>query len=193
MGKKEVKPFIDIDVKDTIYKLCFISGYSVNGMCEDFCNNAFRKGLAQELSPYFKWGLQIDGAVFKGDKKAKRFVSSSDNLERISLKIDGKIHSYAYNLAYAMETSVAKIIAYGIEKSMNDYDFLDRYIKQFLRNKIDKERKDMILKLVRTINKDYTVDEELGMISLLLYIADEYKRLDEGIDGVLKDSFVEVK
>ncbi|QCR33109.1 hypothetical protein [Lysinibacillus sp. SGAir0095] len=193
MEKREVKPFIDIDVKDTIYKLSFVTGYSVKSICEDLCNQSFRCGLGRELSPYFKRGIQIDGAVFQGNKKAEKFESSSQNIERISMKVNGKLYDYAYHLSFAMESSVAKVVAYGVEKSMKDYAFLDRYIKQFLSKKIDKERKDMILKIVRTINKDYTVDEEYGIVSLLLYIADEYKRLDEGVDGVLQDVVPVVK
>lgn len=192
MEKREVKPFIDTGIKDTIYKLSFITGYSVKSIAEDLCNQAFRSGLGRELAPYFKRGLQIDGSVFQGNKKAAKFESSSINIERISMKLSAGAYEYAYNLSYAMGCSVAKVVAYAVEKSMNDYAFLDRYIKQFLSKKIDKERKAMMLKIVRTVNKDYA-EEELSIASLLLYIADEYRRFDEGVDGVLKDVVVEGK
>lgn len=190
MGKREVKPFIDIDVKDTVYKLSFVTGYSVMSICEDLCNHSFRKGIGHELSPYFKRGLSIDGAVFQGNKKAQKFESKSTNIERVSMKINNNAYEYAYNLSYAVGCSVAKIVAYAIEKSMNDFAFLERYIKQFLSKKIDKERKDIMLKVVKAVNKDYVGDEELSIAALLLYIADEYKRLSDGVEGVLKDVVV---
>lgn len=190
MEKREVKPFIDIDVKDTIYKLSFVTGYSVMSICEDLCNHAFRRGLGHELSPYFKRGIQIDGAIYQGNKKAKKFETSSPKIERISMKISNNAYEYAYNLSYAMGCSVAKIVAYAVEKSMNDFAFLDRYIIQFLSKRIDKERKDMMLKIVKAVNRNFVVDEEYSIVALLLYIADEYKRLSDGVEGVLKDVVV---
>ncbi|MGE7667412.1 hypothetical protein ACQKMN_17060 [Ureibacillus composti] len=190
MEKREVKPFIDIDVKDTIYKLSFVTGYSVKSICEDLCNQSFKNGLGRELSPYFKRGIQIDGSVYQGNKKAERFEASSEKIERISMKISHNGYEYAYNLSYAMGCSVAKVVAYAIEKSINDFAFLDRYIKQFLSKQIDKERKDMMLKIVKAINKDFVESEEYSIAALLLYIADEYKRVSDGVDGVLKDVVV---
>ncbi|MFP7199666.1 hypothetical protein SFC08_01715 [Lysinibacillus halotolerans] len=190
MEKREVKPFIDIDVKDTIYKLSFVTGYSVMSICEDMCNQAFKKGLGHELSPFFKRGIQVDGAVYQGNKKAIKFETSSSKIERISMKVNNNAYEYAYNLSYAIGCSVAKIVAYAVEKSMNDFSFLDRYIRQFLSKQIDKERKDIMLKIVKTVNKYYAIDEEYSIAALLLYIADEYKRLSDGVEGVLKDVVV---
>lgn len=187
MEKREVKPFIDTGIKDTIYKLSFVTGYSVKSICEDLCNHSVKKGLGQELSPYFKRGIQIDGAIYKGNKKSEKFEVVSQNIERVSMKVNNTVFEYVYNLSYAMGCSVAKVVAYAVEKAMNDFVFLDRYIKQFLSKKVEKERKDMMLKIVKTVNKDHS-EENLTIASLLLYIADEYKRFGEGVDGVLEDA-----
>jgi|GEM_PF-4066941 len=186
MEKKEVKPFIDTGVKDTIYKISFVTGYSVKSICEDLCNNAFKSRLGNELSPYFKRELIIDGMSFQANKKAEKFESASKEIERISMTLNKNLYEYAYQLAYAMGCSVAKIVAYGVERSMNDFNFLNRYINQFLSKNIDKERKDIMLKIVKTINNEST--EEYSIASLLLYIADEYRRFNEGVESVLKDA-----
>lgn len=186
MEKKEVKPFIDTGVKDTIYKISFVTGYSVKSICEDLCNHAFKSRLGNELSPYFKRELTIDGMSFQANKKAEKFESTSKDIERISMTLNKNLYEYAYQLAYAMSCSVSKIVAYGVEKSMNDFNFLNSYINQFLSKNIDKERKDIMLKIVKTVNNEST--EEYSMASLLLYIADEYRRFNEGVEGVLKDA-----
>lgn len=187
MEKREVKPFVDTGVKDTIYKLSFITGYSVKSICEDLCNHSFTLGIGNELSKYFKRGLNIDGTVFQGNRNAIKFQPTSTNIERISMTLSNSAYEYAYHLSYAMGCSVAKIVAYAVEKSMKDFDFLNRYIEQFLSKHVDKERKDMLLKIVKIVNRGNT-EEEYSIASLLLYVADEYKRFDEGVEGVLKDA-----
>lgn len=186
MEKREVKPFIDSGVKDTIYKISFVTGYSVKSICEDLCKHAFKSGLGCELSQYFKRGITIDGITFQLNKKAGKFEPVSKNIERISMTLNNNLYEYAYLLSYAMDCSVAKVVAYAVERSINDFNFLNRYINQFISKNVSKEHKDLILKIVKTVNKESS--EEYNIASLLLYIADEYRRFSEGLEGVLKDT-----
>lgn len=182
MEKLDVKPFIDIAVKDTIYKISHVTGYSVKGICEDFCNYVFENGLGVELSPYFKRDLTIDGLEFKGNKKADKFDPISENSERISMMITDNAYEYAYNLSYAIGCSVAKIVGYAVEKCMNDFDFLNSYISQYLSKSLGKEQERLMSRVIEV------TDEEYGDILLILYIADEYRRFSVGVEGVFKDA-----
>lgn len=182
MGKLDVKPFIDIAVKDSIYKISHVTGYSVKGICEDLCNHVFENGLGIELSPYFKRDITIDGVEFKGNRKAEKFDPISENSERISLLINETAYEYAYNLSYAVGCSLAKIVGYAVEKCMRDFEFLNNYINQYLSKILGKEQVELVSRIIDT------TDEEYGDVLLLLYIADEYRRFSEGVEGVIEDA-----
>lgn len=188
MKKREVKPFIDVEKKDTIYKLSFVTGISVMSICEDLCNHAFKKGIGNELSRYFIRDIQIDGHLFKGKEHAPKFEPKSKRLERVSMSLDKDSHSYAYDISCAMGCSVARVVAYSIEKSMNDFEYMDHYVEQFLVNKLDEERSSHILTVMKDLNQ-WNLEEEYSLTSLLFHIADNYRRFEDGIDGVLKDVY----
>lgn len=190
MKKHEVKPFINTVIKDNIYRISDVTGYSVISICEDLCTHAIKSDLAKELSSYFKRSFVIDGMTFNANGSIKKFEPLSTDNERITMTLNREVYDYFYDLSYAIGCSVAKVVAYAVEKSMNDFDFLNRYIEQFLNKKVSKEVKGELLKIVKTVNKG-NVDEEYNLVSLLLYIADEYRRFDEGVKGVLKDAYLQ--
>lgn len=185
MKKREVKPFLDVETKDNIYKLSFVIRKSVKGICEDFCKYAFKNGLGSELCKYFHRNVALDGTLFKGDPSNEKFEPLSDKIGRVSMTLDEDIHEYAYQLSYAMGCSVAKVVSYAIEKSMNDYDFLNWYAKEYLIKLLDTDKCNLIFMAVERYNEEK--QEEYNLISLLLYITDEYKRLENGLESSIKE------
>lgn len=189
MKKRGVKPFIETEIKDTIHKVSFVTGCSIKSICEDLCSHAFKSGLGSELSTYFKRDLYVDGKSYKGNENGSKFNVYTKDVERISMTINDTDYEYAYNLAYAMECSVAKIVAYALCKSMQDFEFLNTYIEQILSKSVSEERKDVLLDVVKNVNSA-NFEEEYSITSLLLYIADEYRRLSDGIEAVLEDAYI---
>lgn len=185
MKKREVKPFLDIETKDTIYKISDVTGYSVKSICEDFYKHSFNNGFGYDLAPYFKRNLEIDGVLFKGNMVNEKFEPFSTENERVSTALEVELFEYAYQLSYAIGCSIAKVVSYAIEKSMKDFEFLNGYAKQFLFNKIEADKTNTILSAVDSLNSKN--EEEFNLIALLLYIADEYKRFDKGIKSVLSE------
>lgn len=184
MGKRDVKPFIDTRTKETIYKLSYITGYSVKSICEDFCTRVLRRqeGTAKELSPYFKRSINIAGVVYSGNSKLP-FEQKKRSTERVSIHLDQQLHEYAYTLSYAIGCSVAKVAAYCIEKCMNDYDFLEKYVKGFLVKKMSEERKNLMTGVLSEVNKH--LEEDHSITSLLLGILDELKEADESFEQTI--------
>lgn len=189
MEKRDVKPFIDVEMKDIIYKFNFITGYSVTSICEDLCKQAIKTGVGKELSAYFRREIKLDDVVYPGLKKPMKFERKATNVERISLKLSSNIYEYAYSLSFAIGCSIAKVVAYFLERSMNDFEFLNQYTTEFLTERMNDERKDFMKKVICEVNNDYLSDdpEEYSIASLLLFIVDEYKKPDESIDKVLID------
>lgn len=183
--KRDVKPFIASDVKDTIYKLSFVTNYSVKKITEDLCKNAIRKGIGKELSVYFKREVKLGGVVYEKNKKPEKFVVKSENTERISMLVNSRIYEYANTIAFGIGCSISKVIGYFVESSMNDYEFLDHYIKDYLSKKVDNNRADFLQQILTRVNKHN--EENHNITSLLLYIVDEYKKPDESVEVSLRD------
>jgi len=184
MKKKDVKPFIESRTKETIYKISFITGYSVKSICEDFCIRVLRRkeATAKELSPYFKRSINVSGVDYDGGNK-KLFGRNTRTTERVSIQLNQEIHEYAYTLSYAVGCSVAKIISYCIEKCMNDYEFLEKYVTGYLIKKMDEERKNLMLGMLGKANDE--LDEEHNITALLLAVLDDYKEADESFENAL--------
>ena len=189
MGKHDVKPFIEVEMKDLIYKLSFITGYSVNSICEDLCTHAIKMGVGKELSVHFRREIKLDGVVFPSLKNPKKFERNTNNIERISLKLSSFIYEYANSLSFAIGSSISKVVAYFLERSMMDYDFLDHYTTNFLSEKMDDNRKDIMKKIISDVNKDYLPEDpkEHSITSLLIYIIDEYKQPSQSVEESLKN------
>ena len=189
MGKHDVKPFIEVEMKDLIYKLSFITGFSVNNICEDLCTHAIKTGVGKELSSHFKREIKLDGVVYPSLKEPKKFAKNTNKIERMSLKLSSFVYEYANTLSFAMGGSISKVVAYFLERSVNDYDFLDQYTTEFLSKKMDENRKNIMKKIIYDVNNDYLPDDskEHSIISLLIYIIDEYKQPTESVEEALKN------
>lgn len=187
MEKRDVKPFIDVAMKDLIYKLNFITGYSIKKIGEDLCLHAINTGVGKELAPYFKRDIKLDNVLYSPAVKPKKFPRTERQTERISLKLSPNIYEYAYSLSFAIGCSIAKVVAYFMERSMNDYDFLDLYVSEFLSEKMGDEQKDFMQKIIDDVNNDYLKDEneDHNITALLLFIVDEYKAAEQSVDSTL--------
>jgi len=178
MQKKDVQPFIKTSTKDVIYKLSFITGYSVKQICEDLCVHTLRnkKKLAEQLSPYIKRNIKIENDVYTPNEKPLKHYPISGDLERVTIKLNLNSLDFAHSLAHSLGWSTAKVVAYCIKQSMNDFEYLNFYVMKFLEKKMDENRKEMINQIMKDINNE--LGEEHIVVSLLIGIVDDLKVTD---------------
>lgn len=182
MKKKDVQPFIAVSTKNVIVKLSYISGKSIKKISEDLCSRALKRNeLITELQPYFKREINIRGTVIHPNENPLQQYRPTGELERITIKTSVQAYEFAYNLAHALNWSVARVFSFCIEHSMSDYDFLEFYTTKILDNKMDVNRKEALLTMVKDTNKDSDLNVELSVASLLLGIVDELKWADESL------------
>lgn len=181
MQKKDIQPFISNSTKDVIYKLSFITGYSVKQIGEDLCTHTLRnkQKLGKGLFPYLKRSIKLGETLYEPSNTPIKQYPLTENLERVSIKISPLSYEFAYSLAYALGWSAAKVVAYCIEQSMKDFDFLNFYITKYLESKMEDNRKEMIGLIMREINKE--LDEEHSVAALMLGIVDELKAADQNV------------
>lgn len=185
MSTRIIKPYIDVDKKEVIVKLNFLTGLTIKKICNDLLDHAVMSNYAMFLTQHFKRSVTINKLQFPAQSDPVPFPEPSKDTTRVTLSIDSKIHEYANSLYYATDVSVPKIIASMINYSINDSNFFDYYVTEYLSHKIDDERKLLLRSILKDINGD--LDRNENIATLLFYIADEVKDFDESIEeGVEK-------
>ena len=180
MSTKLIKPYIEVDKKEIISKLNFLTGLTIKDICNDLLEHAVKSNYAMFLTPHFKRSVTIKRLQFPAQNSPIPFPELKNELTRITLIVNDKIHGYANNLYYATDVSVPKILASMINYSISDHKFFERYVTDYLSNKIDDERKRLLKSILKDINKETEGSHNIG--SLLFCIADELKDNGDSIE-----------
>lgn len=179
MANKTLKPYVEPVNKEIIVKLSFLSGLTIKDICNDLLNHAIKTNCAMFLTKHFKRGVMINKLQFPAQSKPVPFPDLPKDAARITLTIDNKTYEYANNLHYATDVSVPRIIATMINFSMKDTNFFNKYMTKYLFEKMEKDRKKLLLSILKDINDPEEENESVA--SLIFYIADNEKEIDEGI------------
>lgn len=185
MRNKDVQPFIKTDTKAVIYKMSYIVGQSVKQMCNDLCLHSLKdkKKLIEELSPYLKWNIKIEDTVFNAKDEPIKLYPLSGSLERVTVKVDLSSYEFANSLAHSLGWSIAKVIAYCIERSINDFDYVNQYLTEYLEVNMGENQKVIISGIMKDINA--SLNEDHSMSALLIGIVDELKSSDQNFNDAL--------
>ena len=174
MEKRVVKPFVSVKTKDVMYKIRFLTGVSVKQMGQDLCDYAIKKKYVNQLIPYFKRAIRIQGADYPAmNSSSKTLPKFNGEIERISLMLEEETYEYCVSLAYALDCSVAKVVAMLVESSMKSEAFLNEYVVSYLNDKITPTHKKMLESILKDVNSQ--LDQRETLTSLLFYIVDKHK------------------
>lgn len=174
--KRDVKPFISLELKDSIYRLSYITNTPVKDVCEGLCINALEnKYIIEELSNYFHRKIRINNTVYFGSVENPRINSKkiAAKTERVSLRLNNELYEFVYSLSYALDCSVSRVVSLLLDRGMHDINFINKYVNKYLTD-IDDNRKRELQKILDYINKG--LEEEVTIASLLSYIVDEFKQ-----------------
>lgn len=171
--KKDVKPTISIQLKDSVYRLSFITKKPVKDVCEELVLNSLygNKEILKELSRYFKRTIQFNNTVFRGSLENKTIydVTGEEN-ERISFRVTQSVHDFLYDLSYVLACSISKVGAILIYESITDGPFIESYLQGYL-NSLDPSRKKELKQLIKYIKTE--IGEGYNLADLLSYLIEE--------------------
>lgn len=185
MTTRLIKPYIEVEKKEVIMKLNFLTGLTIKEICKDLLNHAVKANYAIYLTQHFKRSVTINKIQFPANEDHVPFPENTKEVTRITINVEPQIYEYANSLHYATEVTIPKILASMITFSMNDGEFFNKYITEYMSNKIDDERKRLLKSILKDVNEE--TEDDHNIVSLIFYIADEFKELDESIqEGVDK-------
>ena len=181
--KRDIKPTIDTRLKETIFRLAFITDTPAKDVAEQICLNALRnKKVLDQLSKNFKRTIQLDNTIYMGDINrigvSKQLTSST---ERMTIRFKQASHGNIATLAYALDSSLSRACALLLELGIRDFDFVNEFVKTYIVKNVDEERVNELKRIMNYVNVNENDEVTHSWSVLLLFIIEETKETFENI------------
>ncbi len=87
--KRDVKPTIDVNLKDAIYRLSFVTRSPVKEVCEELCLYSLNnRKIRDNISVYMRRDIRLGSTFFNGNKELQQntdFIESIHNRQKYAL------------------------------------------------------------------------------------------------------------
>lgn len=168
--KRDVKPTINEDLKDAIYRLSYITQTPVKNVCEQLVQYTLNdRDIIGELSLKFRRDVRMGNTLFVGHKTVVP-IPKRDNCisSRITLRLVEHDYELLTRLAYALDCRPTRVCAILLDAGMRDFRFVNNYVKRYLHGHLsDAHIKELreIVRYMNGMNKEYhTLASLLGLI-----------------------------
>ena len=173
-AKKDIKPYVPIELKEAIFRLSFITRTPVMHITERFFMHALTsEKIRTKLLPYFKRDVYFSNSGYYGRLTNPTINKYEGETERIHFRINQEAQELLALYAYALKCSQARACAILLEESVQDLDFINDYIKTYLESSLDKEKMRELRLFMKYVNEG---DTESSWAAMLSYITDEIKK-----------------
>jgi len=190
--KRDVKPTVELDLKDTIYRLSGITFLPVKDVCPALCMLVINDRRSIEyLSKFFKRDLLFDTTIFRGHVTNKSVEKRLNGYgERITMRLSQIEYAKVALLAFALDCTVSRATAILLEMSMSEVRFVNAYIKEFLRHELSESQMREFKEILRYVNKHG--ESHHSWASLLAHVMDEVGTPVTRISEAVSD-FIDLK
>lgn len=170
--KRDIKPTVDVHLKDSIYRLSFITTTAVKDVCELLVLNAFEnEAIIKNTSNYFQRDVRIGNTLFIGSLKNEKIARTIvGKTERLSFRVKPDLYEKIYALSYALDCSVSRVASLLLYESITDADFIEKYINHYIES-LDNSRKKELQQLLRYIREE--TNEQYGFAEVLSLLVDK--------------------
>lgn len=184
--KRDVKPTVDVHLKDAIFRIAFITNTPAKDVAEQICINGInKKEIIEYLSQNFRRSVQFGSTVYMGDIERIGIQKySTDPKQRITIRFRKETYDRLAALAYALDCTVSKACALLLEIGIRDFEFVNEFIRTYIEKNVDEMRMKELEEVMRYIKSNQKDGEEYTWAMLLSFIIEEMK----GNVGRLQDS-----
>lgn len=171
--KRDVKPTVPISLKDKIYRLAFITNKAVKNVAVDLVIYSLNSAEVRDnIAPYVRRDVRLGNTFLNGSTKREELPINlrNEETERLSLRLPQTIHNSVAAVAYGLDCTISKATATLMFEAINDFEFLNRYVKAYLEDNLDDYHLRELEKIIES------TDESESLASILGAIIDEIKR-----------------
>ena len=175
--KRDVKPTIDVNLKDAIYRLSFVTRTPVKEVCEELCLYSINNRKTRDnISNYIRRDIRLDNTFFNGNREREELpINTKGETERISLRLTSEVHEMVNVLAYGLDCTVSKACALLLHEGMNDFEFVNHYVRKYLEDSLDEHTLREVEKIVSYVEKENGESKD-SWAAVLSAMVDEVKK-----------------
>lgn len=175
--KRDVKPTIDVNLKDAIYRLSFVTRTPVKEVCEELCLYSINnRKIRDNISIYIRRDIRLGSTFFNGDREREEMpINTRGESERISLRLTSEVYEMVNVLAYGLDCSVSKACALLLHQGMNDFEFVNEYVHKYLADSLDEHTLREVEQIVSYVEKENGESKD-SWAAVLSAMIDEVKK-----------------
>lgn len=187
--KRDVKPFISVELKDCIYRMSYITRVPVKDVCERLCIEGMESNsVLSYLSQNFRRDIRIKNTLYLGElnRISIRKRNSCKNKERVSIRFTGDMYESLSVLSYAMDCSISMATGMLLDATIREVNIVNRLIEENIHEELDRRKLEELRKVIKYVNGNSPYDEEISWINLLSYVMDSAKTLNENVEEFIR-------
>lgn len=188
--KRDVSPTIQIELKDTIYRISYVIDTPVKDIVESICQYGLNsRDVITILSKHFKRNVRFHNTLFMGNLEnpsVQRFEKGAKT-ERIGTRFKQNDYENIVTLAFALDVTPSRATALLLDTSIRHNDFANKYFQEYLTTNLNYNRMVELKKIINFINTNNPYDEKISWIALLSYIFSEIKDSALSLNDSLND------
>lgn len=171
--KRDVKPTIKLELKDSIYQLSSLTFMPVKDVCVELCSYVIHdRDSIKKLSTMFKRDLRFENTMFLGNVSNETVTKKLNGYgERISLRFSQIQYDNVSLLAFALDCTVSRATAILLEMSMSEIKFINQFVKNYLKKELSASQLRQFQQILKYVNKH--TERQQSWASLLAHVMDE--------------------
>lgn len=191
--KREVKPYITVDLKDMIYRLSYITSTPVKDICEFMCIYLIHDPKAiNALSTHFKRDIRLNKTLYFGSLDNHSINKRLNTpTERVTVRFKQMDYEFISILSYALDCSASRVVAVLLEIALTDIKVVNIYIKQHLYEHVTSGQMKELRNILKHLNRES--DENSSWATLLSIVADEVTTPITRIKDAIGEFLVNIK
>lgn len=185
-----IKPTITTSLKQRLYRLAFITKIPVKDVAKELCLHSLTNDqIIRKLSRYFKNDIRLNNHLYEGNVNTPNITkrTPTGTSERFTFRVTQRTHKMIVTLAFAMDCSVARASALLVEESLNDFEFIDDFLNDYLKSRIDSKQFELLITLKKELNLEYEeyFGEKVTFAPLLSHIVNEVREPDMTLEEAI--------
>lgn len=152
--KRDVKPTIEIELKDAIYRLSYVTQTPVKDVCDKLIYYAINDiEIMHRLARYFVRDMRINNTLFIGNNNNSISKRDDGETERINMRLIEGVYRELTDLAFALDCRPSRVCAILLKLGMKDFRFINNYVKLHVHVALEGQRKNEHTKVLLYTNK----------------------------------------
>lgn len=182
--KKSVQPSIEVELKDCIYRVSYITGVPVKDIIVELCMlGAKSNRVMTYLSDSFRRDIRIGDTVYRGslNRESNRLRDENGSRERISSKFTNEEYEILSTLSYALDCGISRACGILLEASLKDIDILNDFLSESI-ERLDRRRILELKKIFNYVNDDNPYHEKYSWNAFVEYIGMKVREVVDKLD-----------